>query len=233
MDGFNTSRCARNRWKFPTWTSSPRIIIPGKKKSFADLIRENAERAKGKKPYIIGEFGFVSTEQMADAMQAIADSERERRLAVEPALSRSRRRLLLAQRTGLGDNLYKAFHWPGSVLGDPYDEINLMTMVRSNAFAIRGLPVPAIPIPAAPTLLPITDAAAISWQGSVGASGYQVERAAKRDGDWQIIATNVDEAFTQYRPQFADENVPPENGFIAFAREMIREFPSRPISSAR
>jgi hypothetical protein len=84
----------------------------------------------------------------------------------------------------------------------------LLNLVRSNAFAIRRLPVPPVAIPAPPKLLPIADAAAISWQGSVGATGYQVERAAKRAGDWQIISTNVDEAFTQYRPQFADENVP-------------------------
>ena len=94
-----------------------------------------------------------------------------------------------------------------------YDEINLMNFVRSNAFAIRGLPVPEIPVPAPPTLLPIANAAAISWQGSVGAQCYQVERGLnKRRGpaqaDWQMIASNVDEALTQYRPQFADENVP-------------------------
>ena len=57
-------------------------------------------------------------------------------------------------------------------------------------------------------IAPIADAAAISWQGSVGATGYQVERAAKMNGDWQIIAPHVDEAFTQYRPQFGDETVP-------------------------
>jgi hypothetical protein len=114
---------------------------------------------------------------------------------------------------GLGGNLYKAFHWPGSTLGNDYDEKTLIAMVRSNAFAIRGLPVPPMAIPAPPKLLPIMDAAAISWQGSVGAGGYQVERAAKLDGDWRIIATNVDEAFTQYRPQFADANVSAGNWF--------------------
>ena len=62
--------------------------------------------------------------------------------------------------------------------------------------------------PNRPKLLPIIDAAAISWQGSCGATGYQVERAARHDGPWQVIATNVDEAATQYRPDFADENVP-------------------------
>ncbi|MGH7991558.1 MAG: hypothetical protein ACREDS_15385, partial [Limisphaerales bacterium] len=120
---------------------------------------------------------------------------------------------------GLGANLYKAFHWPGSKMGDAYDEINLMNLVRSNAFAIRNLPVPQIPIPAPPKLLPIADAAKISWQGSVGAIFYQVERAKKVNGDWQIISSNVDEAFTQYRPQFADETVPAGKWFYLVRAE--------------
>ena len=66
--------CVLNLWKFPTWTSSRRIIIPETEQSFAELIRDNAEMAKGKKPYIVGEFGFVSTAEMAEAMKAIADS---------------------------------------------------------------------------------------------------------------------------------------------------------------
>ena len=176
-------------------------------RTMAQQIRDDAKMVNGKKAYIIGEFGFVSTAEMRDAMQAIMDS---------PAAGGLLWSLRFRNRTGGfywhsepdGADLYKAFHWPGSVMGNPYDEINLMNIVRADAFAIRGLPVPEIPAPAAPKLLPIADAAAISWQGSVGAKSYQVERAAKLDGDWQVIATNVDEAFTQYRPQFADENVP-------------------------
>ena len=70
-----------------------------------------------------------------------------------------------------------------------------------------------IPVPNPPTLLPIIDAGNISWQGCVGAKGYQVERSPKESGPWQIVATNVDEAFTQYHPQFADETVPAGNWF--------------------
>lgn len=176
-------------------------------RTMAQQIRDDAKLVDGKKAYIIGEFGFVSTAEMRDAMQAIMDSP------VSGGLLWS---LRFRNRTGGfywhsepdGADLYKAFHWPGSVMGNPYDEINLLKIVRADAFAIRGLSEPPVPVPAPSTLLPITDAAAISWQGSVGAKSYQVERAAKLNGDWQVIATNVDEAFTQYRPQFADENVP-------------------------
>jgi len=40
----------------------------------------------------------------------------------------------------------------------------------------------------------ITDAAAISWQGSVGAARYTVERAPKADGPWTMAGANIDEA---------------------------------------
>jgi mannan endo-1,4-beta-mannosidase len=80
-------------------------------------------------------------------------------------------------------------------------------LMRKQAFAIRGLPAPAIPAPAPPKLLPIADAGAISWQGSVGATGYAVERAARPNGPWTVVGENVDESFTQYRPQFSDETV--------------------------
>ncbi len=207
MDGFNASTLRAESLEIPDVDIVTTHHYPGRKESFSELIQASAAMARGKKPYIIGEFGFASTPQMAATLQTICDS------GITGGMLWS---LRFRDRDGgfywhsepHGASLYKAFHWPGSALGSPYDEIELMDLVRSNAYAIRGLPVPPVPVPAPPKLLPISDAAAISWQGSVGASGYQVERAAARDGDWQVIATNVDEAFTQYRPQFSDETAP-------------------------
>ena len=208
MDGFNTAVLRPESLEIPDVDIVTTHHYPGNKKSFAELIHANAEMAKGKKPYVVGEFGFVSTEQMESAMTAISDSSASGGLLWSLRFRNRDGGFYWHSEPGLGGNLYKAFHWPGSVLGADYDETKLMNTVRANAFTIRGLPLPEIPIPAAPKLLPITDAAAISWQGSIGATGYQVERATKKTGDWKIIGTNVDEAFTQYRPQFADENVP-------------------------
>jgi hypothetical protein len=83
-----------------------------------------------------------------------------------------------------------------------------MAMVRSNAFAIRGLMPTPIPIPAPPKLLPITDPAAISWQGSVGAQSYIVERAPAKKGTWTVAGKGIDESLVQYRPLFCDESAP-------------------------
>ena len=207
MDGFNTSVLREASLKIPDVDIVTTHNYPGGGKTFAELIRANAARAQGKKAYVVGEFGFVSTAEMIKAMDAIADSGASGGLLWSLRF-RNRDGGFYWHSEPFGANLYKAFHWPASALGESYDEEKLLAAVREKAYAIRGLPAPDLAVPAAPKLLPIPDASAISWQGSVGAKSYQVERAARLDGEWEVISSNVDEAFTQYRPQFADENVP-------------------------
>ncbi len=208
MDGFNTATLRPESLEMPDVDIVTTHHYPGNKKSFAELIRANAEMARGKKPYVVGEFGFVTTEKMVAAISAIVDTSCSGGMLWSLRFRIRDGGFYWHSEPGLGGNLYKAFHWPSSVMGNDYDEIKLLAIVRSNAFAIRGIPEPPVSIPEPPKLLPIADASAISWQGSVGASSYQVERAAKKTGDWKIVITNVDEALTQYRPQFADEMVP-------------------------
>ena len=112
-----------------------------------------------------------------------------------------------------GGNRYKAFHWPGSEIGEAYDEVNVMAMVREQAYAIRHLRAPSLPIPASPTLLLISNPNAISWQGSVGATVYEVERGPSIEGPWTVVGTDVPEDFVQYRPLFVDQQVPPGEWF--------------------
>jgi hypothetical protein len=187
-------------------------------KSFAQLIQDNAAAAKGKKPYIVGEFGFVSTDKMEEAMKAICDSGAAGGLLWSLRFRDSEGGFYWHSEPD-GANLYKAFHWPGSAIGAAYDEMNLMAMVRRYAYAIRGLTPPPIPVPAPPTLLPIAAAAAISWQGSVGATGYTVERAPTAGGPWTVAGTNIDESFVQYHPLFDDERAPGGDWFYRVSAE--------------
>ena len=177
------------------------------RESFAELIRENWAMAKGKKPYVVGEFGFVSTAQMADAMKAIMDSGMSGGLLWSLRF-RDRDGGFYWHSEPDGGDLYKAFHWPGSPIGAGYDEISLMAMVHSNAFAIRGLTPPPFrlrhPQPCyrsrtrrrfpgkAPWVPPITT----------------VERAPTADGPWRAVGEGIDESSVQYCPLFADESAP-------------------------
>jgi mannan endo-1,4-beta-mannosidase len=171
----------------------------------AKNIFRNVEIINGRKPYIVGEFGFASTTAMEDVLERIVPDKR-----ITGALTWSLRH---HRRHGgfywhsepLGGDIYKAYHWPGFVTGQEYDEINLLDMYRSKAFAIQGLTVPPVPAPQPPVLLPIEQAHSISWRGSAGASGYNIERATANDGPWELIGYNVSDSDVPYFPLFNDE----------------------------
>jgi mannan endo-1,4-beta-mannosidase len=208
MDGFYTTTYLREES-----LAMPEIDIvsshhyPSKNKkdptTFADFVRTNWAMAKGRKPYVVGEYGFVDTPQTVDMLKVVEQSGASGALAWSLRF-RDRDGGFYWHTEPSGGDIYKAFHWPGFSSGAGYDEQNLVTIMRRMAFEIRGLPMPEIPAPVPPTLLPITDAAAISWQGSVGATSYVVERAADKNGPWKVVGDNVDETAVQYRPLFAD-----------------------------
>jgi hypothetical protein len=97
-----------------------------------------------------------------------------------------------------------SYHWPGFPSAEAQREIGVMTAMREAGFRIQGLSVPPVPVPDAPELLPIGDAPLLSWRGSAGATGYDVERASKAEGPWKCVAQNVSDADIAYRPLFSD-----------------------------
>jgi hypothetical protein len=207
MDGFNASELRAASLEIPEIDIVTTHHYPGGRKTFPQLIQENREKARGRKPYVVGEFGFVDTDRMAEAIRAIEDTGTAGGLLWSLRF-RNCDGGFYWHSEPLGGNQYKAFHWPPSEMGAAYDETRLMNLVRERAFSIRGTSPPPIPIPAAPRLLPITDPGLISWQGSVGASAYSVERSRTESGPWEIVGRGIDEALAQYRPLFSDETAP-------------------------
>jgi mannan endo-1,4-beta-mannosidase len=166
-------------------------------------IKSNMAKARGKKPYFVGEFGFIPT----DAVKAVLKTVMEE--GVSGALIWS---LRYRDRDGgfywhsepYGGDLFKSYHWPGFASNAAFDETGLLRLMRQKVFAIRGIPAPAIEKPAPPVLLGIEDVAAISWQGSAGAQSYIVERTENKDGPWLPVKCNISDAALQYRPLFND-----------------------------
>jgi mannan endo-1,4-beta-mannosidase len=213
MDGFHTPELRPESLAMKDVDIVTTHHYPNPRRSgFDEYVRQNWAKAKGKKPYVVGEFGFVTTDRMEATMKAIRETGAAGGLLWSLRF-RNRDGGFYWHSEPAGGNQYKAFHWPGSGMGDAYDEISLMSMVRRDAFEIRGLPVPPVPVPAPPKLLPIEDAAAISWQGSVAAASYTVERAPKATGPWSVAGVGIDESFVQYRPLFADESAPAGNWY--------------------
>jgi mannan endo-1,4-beta-mannosidase len=171
-------------------------------------VRESAKMAKGKKPYFLGEFGFLGT----DALCAVMDTAIEENLAGALLWSlryRTRDGGFYWHHEPAGGDHFKAYHWPGFEIAEKYDERRLMHFVRERAFAIRGLTPPPLPKPQPPRLLSVTGGGLMTWQGAVGASCYDVERADQANGPWAAVGTGVSDAQVQYRPLFVDESIRP------------------------
>jgi hypothetical protein len=189
------------------------------------------EKTRGKKAYVVGEFGFTGADKIEKVYDAVIQS------GASGALLWS---LRFHDRDGgfywhfepAGGHRYKAYHWPGFDSGHTYDERRVMQLTRAKAYQIRELPPPARTAPAAPTLLPISDPSAISWQGSAGASGYFVERSESKDGPWQRIADNAHDDEVQYRPLLNDETAEPGRTYfyrIAAQNDVGASTPSPPV----
>ncbi len=168
-------------------------------------IHESLLRAAGKKVYMIGEFGFLSSEGMRAVMDTAIQEP-----AVAGALIWSLR--FHNQDGGYywhhepwGSDFFKAYHWPGGPEGEHYDESRLMRIVRAEAWAIQGRPVPPLDAPAAPTQLSVTDGGLVNWRGSTGAANYDLQSSFGPDGPWTSTASQLTDDAAQYHPLAVDE----------------------------
>lgn len=185
---------------------------PNQGNNNAESVLASINQIAGRKPYFVGEFGFVSVPEAERILRTVIDQD------VSGALYWS---LRFHRREGgfywhhepSGGDLFKAYHWPGFASGVEYREHQVLPLVRRAAFEIRGLDVPDIPVPRPPRLLEISDPARISWQGSAGASSYDVQRADSAQGPWLSVGTDISDAAVQYRPLFHDDSVKAGNSY--------------------
>ena len=183
-------------------------------------ILNTAAKIAGRKPYYIGEFGFIPTPAMEEVLNTVIEDRN-----ISGALLWS---LRFHNRAGgfywhsepSGYNFYKAYHFPGFQSGKSYDEKNALSLMARKAYEIRELPLPETTMPAAPCLLPIEDVAAVSWQGSAGAAGYDVERSADINGPWETVAAMISDAIYANEPLFEDVSAQPGESYYyrVFAR---------------
>jgi hypothetical protein len=165
-------------------------------------IVNNQMLAKGKKPYVIGEYGIVPTQDI----RAITDTIIHQGIAGGMLWSLRYRNKEGGFYNHYEYNKVSAYRWPGFSNGEFYDERMVLSIVREKAYEIDGGTQPRLPVPEKPALLTINDVSSISWQGSVGAQSYIVERKEEDSTEWRIIAEDVDESRYQYRPLFCDES---------------------------
>jgi len=170
-------------------------------------IQETVRKIDGKKPFYIGEFGFIDE----PSIQAVLDTVIQNR-GISGVLLWSLR--FHNQDGGFywhsepsGRGVYKAYHYPGFPSGNRYDEKKVLELMSQKCFEIRGIKKPELLPPLAPILLSINDVAHITWQGSVGAEGYIVERSDNLEGPWQVVGDSISDAVCAYESLFNDQSV--------------------------
>jgi hypothetical protein len=170
-------------------------------------IMHNLAIVRGRKPYLVGEFGFSGSTSISSVLDTVITHDGICGALIWSLRHHRRQGGFYWHSEPFGMGIYKAYHFPGFSSGEEYDESNFLKMFRGKAFEIQGKPEPAVSIPLPPVLLPIEEAYAISWQGSTGASGYNIERAESKTGSWTQIANNVTDAGIPYFSLYHDTTV--------------------------
>ncbi|TWT87353.1 hypothetical protein Mal64_28920 [Pseudobythopirellula maris] len=204
----------------PPWSlEDPNVDIvtthhyPGPGRDIPAEVRTAIAAAAGKKPYLVGEVGFLPTDEMREIFDDVIAS---RAVGVLGWSLRFHNRDggFYAHSEPAAGGSYKAYHWPGFPSGAAYDESGLLELMREKAHAIRGVEPGPLPIPEPAHLLPTDDVARLAWRGSTGATGYHIERAPTASGPWATIAHDVSDAAVYYRPLHADESAVPGSQYF-------------------
>ena len=167
-------------------------------------IEANLNVIQGKKPYVLGELGFESTSAHERVYDYIISNNQIAGTLNWSIRSHREEGGFYWHSEPIGHGLYKAYHWPGFASGYNYDEKGLLTLMRNKAYEIDGETPPPLTVPNIPKLLPISKTYEISWQGAVGASGYNIERSKSPTGPWKRIAYNISDAEKQYVALYND-----------------------------
>ncbi|WP_164472765.1 CIA30 family protein [Cohnella candidum] len=177
--------------------------------NFLERVNADREASKGKKPYILGEFGLYTDAKDVDALYKAALTNGTSGIIIWSLRPHKPDGGFYWHDESPGN--WSAYHWPGFSSGDWYDETDIIQTVYKYAHYMSAndkaqkTKVPAIPAPAnAPVLLPFDSVADIRWQGSVGASGYEIQRS--KDGKkWETVATGVSDGGRAGTRAFHDE----------------------------
>lgn len=178
-----------------------------------ERVEAAAAAARGRKPYFVGEVGFISLDETRRVLDAAINSNAAGLLYWSLRFHRREGGYYWHSET-TADRLIKAYHWPGFATGDGYDERAILDLLVQGAARIRGQQPAPKQAPQPATLLPIEHPGRISWQGSTGAAGYNVERAPAAAGPWRTIAEDVPDVSTQYRPLFCDASIEPGHNYF-------------------
>lgn len=166
---------------------------------FLARLTSDRTRSKGKKAFIVGEFGHEDPKVCEELLNETIHNGSTGAM-LWSLRYHNKEGGFYFQGDPEDCNASHAYFWPESPLRSGGAAEIKMNTLRQCAYAIAGLPLPAVALPEAPILLPISTTNDIRWRGSVGATSYIIERSAMETGPWEIIASQVVEYTIPFIP---------------------------------
>jgi len=187
-----------------------------------ETIKKNLTTIGGKKPYLVGEYGLTSPEQLNAVMQAAINIEVNGAKAVGAFIwgFRGHRHNggFYWHREGGGPHY--SYHLPGFNDGDANNELAVVNIVRKAQAQLAGLTnIPPLPIPEAPKLRAVTSDLQLSWMGSPVGQSYRIERKISAEQSWTVIADNISDGKNIFMPDsdvLFQDNAPTLNTDISY-----------------
>jgi hypothetical protein len=164
--------------------------LSGRSTDLAAIAAEEWAMCKGKKPLIVDEFGMGGTETMRKLMDEIRAS------GITGGLIwgiRGHRRDGGWYYHNEGGTVTNSYHIPGFATGRDFDERRILDLLRAEAYAISGLPVPPIAEPAQAPVLFALDGG-LTWRGSTLAQYYVLQRSCSAKGPWVTVAAGLQDS---------------------------------------
>ncbi len=164
------------------------------------IAHDSREECRGKKPLIVDEFGLGTTRNLTALMDTICNT------GISGGLMwsiRSHRRDGGWYYHNEGGTKVNSFHVPGFGDGTQYDETRMLDILRTRAFAIRGIQPADIQKPEPAPVLIAKDGG-FTWRGSTGARYYTIERSEGTSGPWKVIATGLEDSIIEDVASFED-----------------------------
>lgn len=160
--------------------------LGGRETDLTTVLRADLREIAGRKPLVVDEFGLATLENNRALMTAIRESTVVGGLLWSLRVHRRDGGFYYHNEGGTPINSY---HYPGFPAGDSYDETALLRLMEQECAAINGFTRPARPPAPVPVLF--RTATGLTWRGSTGASGYDLEVAESSNGPWRRVSDHL------------------------------------------
>ncbi|MDD4496228.1 MAG: cellulase family glycosylhydrolase [Eubacteriales bacterium] len=171
--------------------------------TMAEEAKKVRDKSKGKKPAIIGEWGFYEIEDVEKFYDEVIDNGLSGALVWSLRMHDSRGGFAQHRE----NDVFAAYHWPGFDKCMSYQEVELLRATYLKAYEIQGKKPKLIQKPDVPKFIePVKNPQAqIKFQGSTGAYAYDIQRAEKANGPWTTIGVDIQDDFHYAAAIFKDK----------------------------